>query len=308
MCIPNVQFNRENYYGIVSGINFSEETSYPKTANTADGTSFVVNVINPDEQKIYSFCYGAGYDRTLSLEGKIYYSVTKSMTLVTVSNESETLIEKGTSYTCKITANSGYEMSSVVIKMGGVDITSTAYNASTGAISISSVTGDITITAIATLPVPEYTNLVPTAQVFTNGNTSPLDGVGYRDGYYQSSSGGVGSAVSGYVCTGLIPYSRKSDGTFPTIYIKGCEWAATSQCRLYYYSATKSPLTTSAYGGTATNGNVEKWQTITKIADKYYSFDSNSTMDNAVQQPAYFAISLKGSGKDLIITLDEPIE
>ena len=191
--------------------------------------------------------------------------------------------------------------------MGGTDITSSAY--SNGVINISSVTGNVVITATATEIViePTYTNLLPTAQVFTNGNTSALDGKGYRDGYYQSSSGGVGSAASGFTCTGLIPYSRKADGTFPTIYVKGCEWAAVSQCRLYYYSSTKSQLNSSSYGGTATNGNVEKWQTITKLGDKYYSFDSNSTMDTAAQQPAYVAFSLKGSGVDLIITLDEPI-
>ena len=42
--------------------------------------------------------------------------------------------------------------------------------------------------------------------------------------------------------------------------------------------------------------------------EKYYSFDSNSTMDAAPQQPAYIAFSFKGSGKDLIITFDERIE
>ena len=40
-------------------------------------------------------------------------------------------------------------MASVVITMGGTDITSTAYNSGTGAISITSVTGNIVITATA---------------------------------------------------------------------------------------------------------------------------------------------------------------
>ena len=69
VCIPNGQFNRENYYGVVGGIDYAEDTSYSKTANSADGTSFVVNVINPDEGVIYSFCYGAGYDRVISYGG-----------------------------------------------------------------------------------------------------------------------------------------------------------------------------------------------------------------------------------------------
>ncbi len=45
-----------------------------------------------------------------------------------------------------------------------------------------------------------------------------------------------------------------------------------------------------------------------EFGDKYYRFDSNATMDSAPQQPAYIAFSLKGSGKDLVITFDEPIE
>lgn len=67
---PNMCFNRNNEYGGNSqpeyyGIEFGETTTYNKTANSANDTAFVVNVINPSEQKIYSFCYGAGYDRDI---------------------------------------------------------------------------------------------------------------------------------------------------------------------------------------------------------------------------------------------------
>lgn len=49
------------------GIEFGEETTYAKTHDTANDTSFVVNVINPTEGKIHSFCYGAGYDREITI-------------------------------------------------------------------------------------------------------------------------------------------------------------------------------------------------------------------------------------------------
>jgi hypothetical protein len=68
ICIPNVQFDRENYYNTVGSytdIDFGENVTYAKTANTANGTSFVINIINPSEEKIYSLCYGAGRDRTI---------------------------------------------------------------------------------------------------------------------------------------------------------------------------------------------------------------------------------------------------
>lgn len=68
---PNMCFARNNEYGQNGsaeyyGIEFGETTTYNKTANSAKDTSFVVNVINPSEQKIYSYCYGAGYDREIS--------------------------------------------------------------------------------------------------------------------------------------------------------------------------------------------------------------------------------------------------
>ena len=67
---PNMCFNRNNEYGSNTGpeyygIEFGESTTYNKTSGGANDTAFVVNVINPAQQKIYSFCYGAGYDREI---------------------------------------------------------------------------------------------------------------------------------------------------------------------------------------------------------------------------------------------------
>ena len=55
-----------------------------------------------------------------------------------------------------MTADAGKELTSVVVKMGGVDITSTAYSAGSGAISIAKVTGAVTITAAASVPSVTY--------------------------------------------------------------------------------------------------------------------------------------------------------
>lgn len=65
---PNMCFARNNEYGQNGnaeyyGIEFGEDTTYNKTTNSANDTAFVVNVCNPSQQKVYSFCYGAGYDR-----------------------------------------------------------------------------------------------------------------------------------------------------------------------------------------------------------------------------------------------------
>ena len=68
IAVPNMCFARNNEYGQNGkneyyGIEFGEDTTYSKTAGTANDTAFVVNVVNPSEEKIYSFCYGSGYDR-----------------------------------------------------------------------------------------------------------------------------------------------------------------------------------------------------------------------------------------------------
>ena len=55
----------------------------------------------------------------------------------------------GAAFSATLTANTGHNMASVVVSMGGVDVTADAYNAVTGEVSIASVTGNVTITASA---------------------------------------------------------------------------------------------------------------------------------------------------------------
>lgn len=85
-----------------------------------------------------------------------YQSITKNLAGCTISNAGSQ-VDYGDAYTATITAESGKTITSVVVKMGGIDITSTAYTASTGAISIAKVTGAITIAAAASAPSVTYT-------------------------------------------------------------------------------------------------------------------------------------------------------
>lgn len=66
-------------------------------------------------------------------------------------------IKRGEAYTATIAADIGKTITSVVVKMGGVDITGDVYSAGSGAISIAKVTGSITITAVASVPSVNYT-------------------------------------------------------------------------------------------------------------------------------------------------------
>lgn len=84
-----------------------------------------------------------------------YQTITKNLTGCTVSNNASQ-VEYGDSYTATVAADVGKELTSVVVKMGGVDITSTAYSAGSGAINIAKVTGAVTITAVAIMPSVSY--------------------------------------------------------------------------------------------------------------------------------------------------------
>lgn len=88
----------------------------------------------------------------------IKFSITNKLTNVSNSN-SAIQVDYGNSYSATITANSGYEINSLSITMGGVDITSTAFN--NNEINISKVTGDliISISATETLTISNISNL-----------------------------------------------------------------------------------------------------------------------------------------------------
>lgn len=85
-----------------------------------------------------------------------YQTITKNLTGCTISNNASQ-VDYGEAYTATIAAESGKTITSVVVKMGGVDITSTAYTAGSGAINIAKVTGAVTITAVAIMPSVTYT-------------------------------------------------------------------------------------------------------------------------------------------------------
>ena len=295
MCTPNACFYRNNS-GVVTmnGISFGDPAPHDKTAGTGKDTAFNVNVINPSEQVLYSFCYGAGIDRTIGYAATVYYSITNTLTNVTTSNDA-VAAEDGTAYSATITAADGYTMSSVTVKMGGTDITSTAYNSDTGVVSIAAVTGDVVITAKAT-KVVSYHNLVPTA-IDSNGASVP-----YTDGLMLSSSGTT-SEDNHFTTTGFIPF----DGAAVHIYRIGGEGITWNEygARLAWYNADFT-----LKGSVLSYDKLDKSIYYpTKIDDPNaavaFSTDANVAPP---QGAAYFRVSAKGSGANLVVTLDEKIE
>lgn len=165
--------NESDWKGLLNAINaVSEKTFRDKCVHFAVGTcGMTMADINAFRAAMID-----GTPETLHW----YQTITKNLTGCTVSN-SLSKVEYGDSYTATITADDGKELTSVVIKMDGVDITSTAYTAGSGAINIAKVTGAVTITAVATMPSVTYTitrNLTNVAS--SNTANSIAEGASYN--------------------------------------------------------------------------------------------------------------------------------
>ena len=125
---------------------------------TATYESGTTGVVSDDEYTLSGTLTAGTSTITISCGGKTttfnvtvthvtqIYSVTNSLTNCTNSNNSSRIGE-GESYTATLTATSGYILTTVVITMGGDDVTSEVY--SNGSIDIDEVTGAITIYAVA---------------------------------------------------------------------------------------------------------------------------------------------------------------
>lgn len=101
-----------------------------------------------------------------------YYGIGKTLVGCTLSN-SATQVEENTSYSTNINLEENYQIQSVSVKMGGTDITSSAYNSGSNSISIASVTGNIEISITATYVEVEGTNILPVFASWTNDTKAP---------------------------------------------------------------------------------------------------------------------------------------
>lgn len=104
-------------------------------------------------------------------EAVVTYTVTNTLTNCFNSNAS-TEVNENSSYSGTITAAESYRLTSVTVTMGGTDITSTAYN--DGVISIASVTGNLVITATATVIANILQNTVVTTGKYLKTNDGTI--------------------------------------------------------------------------------------------------------------------------------------
>lgn len=292
VAVPGSGYYRNNHQveSDKHGISFKDDVTYDKSIGGAKDTAFTVNVICPSIETVYSFTYGAGpEERVIGYGAATWYSISKTVSNATVSN-SDTRIMKGKSYSATITVDEGCELSTVSVKMGGVDITSTAY--ADGVITIGAVTGDVEIIAQATMQL-SVTNQLP---ISTDANGNIYNGKGWKENTYLSS--GNDGTRTGIYATGFIPIIPNQYGT-AFFYCKNVGMTSgQSNHRIAIYNADKS------YRDTVNTTATGNWFT--------FGSDGNVSViqvnSNKFEPGGFIRICCGYLGTDSIITSGEPIE
>lgn len=294
---PNMCFARNNEYGQNGsaeyyGIEFGETTTYNKTANSAKDTSFVVNVINPSEQKIYSYCYGAGYDR------EIFIGITTiAVEGVALNASSGELTVGGTVVLQAIISPS--------------DASNKAVTWTSTAPTVASVESGV-ITALASGNTTIICTTVDggfTAMYNLTVKAASIDLLsthGYTDDTRLSTGSGGTKAATGYVTVGTTEVIDVSKQTYPngaTIRVAGADnclgndWSYIGNggdSAWVMYGSDKTTFSASSYieNGTGALG------TFTLDSDK-----TGFTLDIATLDRRYIKFCVKGTGANLIATL-----
>ena len=222
------------------------------------------------------------------------YTVANTLTGCKNSNAATT-VNEGDAYYAAITANNGYVLNgaTVMVKMGGTDVTALYY--ADGVINIPDVSGNIEITITAAVYVPSYTNVLPTA-VDPSTKSGVWDGKGYRNGAYASSAKPYYGTDAACWCTGAIAV-QPSD----VIYVKGATLEGNGHERLGAFSgATGGCYFCKQY--TALSGMA----TVTKLGDKYYKIVLDPSYAD-YGNIGYIVFSAQGTGDGVVVTKNEEI-
>ena len=165
---------------------------------------------------------------------------------------------------------------------------------------------------VTSVPKGNYTNLVPTAQVVdANTPENILDGVGYRNGAYLSTGSNRCGSDSACVLIGAIRYDVPKTGLPPTIYIRGAELDDSSHVRFFVLDENKAKIAVYAKGS-----DISTYFSIEVLGEQYYKLspisDGNSSVLSSSAtsniENGYIAWSLIGTGNNVVVTFDEPIE
>lgn len=222
------------------------------------------------------------------------YTVTNILTGCTSSNAATTVTE-GDTYYATITASSGYVLdgATVVVKMGGTEVTALYY--ADGIINIPDVSGNVEITITAAVYVPSYTNVLPLA-LDPETKSGVWDGKGYRNGAYVSAAKPYYGTDAACWCTGAIAV-QPSD----VIYVKGATLEGSGHERLGAFSSYNGGCFW-AKQYTSLSGMA----TVTKLGNKYYKIVLDPSNAN-YSGIGYIMFSAQGTGDGVVVTKNEEI-
>lgn len=301
--------------------NLSHAVSSNNSIAVEDGLSYTAEITPEQDHDIVALTVTmGGVDVTSQVVTmQELYTIKNKLTNVSTSNATKK-VSSGSAYSAVLTADSGFAIDSVIITMGGNDV-SQYY--SSGTINIPSVTGDLVITAVA-VEQAAYENQVLNAVTATT-NDIFNNGLGYKNGVYISSSAANtqnDSSDANAVSTGFIPFTIPEIGLPSTIYIKGITLNTTAGHTRMQFSKNDSIKTYYALyiqGGSASHPWTKYWN-IETLGTQYYKLTpiangntseliaANTSL--ALKDAAYIRFSFAGgaTGDNLIISFDDPIE
>ena len=295
---PNMCFARNNEYGQNGsaeyyGIEFGETTTYSKTTGTANDTAFVVNVINPSEEKIYSFCYGAGYDREI-------FTGVQTVPVTGVSlNASQGELTVGGKVTLTATVSPGDATNPAVMWSSSAPTVASVANGVVTALAAGNAV--ITVTTVDGGFTASYNLTVKAAAVDLIATYGAIDDT------RLSTSSGTEKAAAGYVTVGHNAPIDVSKQTYPNgaiirvtgaVNCKGNDWSTTpnggDSAWSMYTNADGTAYSHSDYIADKT-GSVGQ---ITLDSDK-----TGFTIDLALLDKRWIKFCVKGTTANLTATL-----
>ena len=135
--------------------------------------------------------------------------------------------------------------------------------------------------------IPNYTNLVD----------------GYQDGYYLSGNGGVTSISGSFVTTDFIPVDGTKMHTY-RIGGKGIQFDGNEYDRVEWYDADKVSLgNVMPSKNFGINEYYPAWVEDESVAGAFVTLSTQTNMMDG--KAAYFRITARGKGENLIVTIDE---
>lgn len=146
--------------------------------------------------------------------------------------------------------------------------------------------------------VPTYTNQLPRAQAIDS--TEPYNGLGYKTGYYLTSSGTFeASGKSNEWLTGYIPYTIGKP-----IYIKGVSFTTASHDRMYFFSDKTARVAPAINSGTT---NLVNYFTIENLGTNHFKLTPISGSGLSATTQFVRMSFTTGTPSAVIITIDEDI-